>query len=184
MRNRIEIKRFRALSLEELYAILELRTRVFVVGQKITAEPEVDGHDPECAHALLWVPGTENTVPGTKYTVPGTENTMPGTVSSQQTGDAPQGPANAKMRLAGTARIFVDRAPIAVGRVAIHPDYQREGLGTLLMREIQASFDGQKATLHAQAHLRDWYERLGWRAEGEVFLEAEIPHISMRFDAR
>ena len=36
----------------ELYEILALRDEVFVVGQKITSEPEVDGLDPEFHHVL------------------------------------------------------------------------------------------------------------------------------------
>lgn len=49
-----EIKHYDNLTRDELYAILELRCDVFVVGQKITAEPEIDGRDRECAHAMLW----------------------------------------------------------------------------------------------------------------------------------
>ncbi|MBM4341772.1 MAG: GNAT family N-acetyltransferase [Deltaproteobacteria bacterium] len=45
-------KRFEDLGLRELYAILQLRDEVFVVGQKITAEPEVDGLDPQCVHVM------------------------------------------------------------------------------------------------------------------------------------
>lgn len=42
------------LTKDDLYAALQLRDVVFVVGQKITAEPEIDGRDPECAHALAY----------------------------------------------------------------------------------------------------------------------------------
>lgn len=51
---RTEIKAFYELSLDELYQVMVLRNEVFVVGQKITAEAEVDGRDPECHHALMW----------------------------------------------------------------------------------------------------------------------------------
>ncbi len=43
---------FDRLSLTDLYQILWLRDEVFVVGQKITAEPEVDGADPQAVHVL------------------------------------------------------------------------------------------------------------------------------------
>ncbi|MEY3013872.1 MAG: hypothetical protein RIT45_2607 [Pseudomonadota bacterium] len=43
---------FHELSLMELHDILWLRNEVFVVGQKITSEPEVDGRDPECVHVF------------------------------------------------------------------------------------------------------------------------------------
>jgi ElaA protein len=42
--------RFQDLSLLDLHDILWLRNEVFVVGQKITVEPEVDGQDPACVH--------------------------------------------------------------------------------------------------------------------------------------
>jgi ElaA protein len=53
----IEIRPFDELTTEQLYAILAVRCEVFVVGQKITAEPDVDGADPACAHAMLWEDG-------------------------------------------------------------------------------------------------------------------------------
>lgn len=45
-------KPFAQLSLDELYGLLWLRDEVFVVGQGITAESEVDGLDPQCVH--IW----------------------------------------------------------------------------------------------------------------------------------
>lgn len=43
---------FAELTLRELHDILWLRNEVFVFGQKITEEPEVDGRDPECVHVF------------------------------------------------------------------------------------------------------------------------------------
>jgi ElaA protein len=130
---------FEELSLNELYGILHLRDLVFVVGQKITSEPEVDGRDPLCAHAMLY--------------------------------DGAQ--------LVGTARVFLSEDPAVVGRVAVRPDRQGEGLGTVLMEQVQQALGARKAELHAQAHLEAWYTRLGWRRVGDVFVEAEIPHVMM-----
>jgi ElaA protein len=45
-------KPFHRLTLMELHDLLRLRTEVFVVGQKITVESEIDGKDPECTHVL------------------------------------------------------------------------------------------------------------------------------------
>lgn len=134
-----EIKPFEALTLRELHDIFWLRNVVFVVGQQITAEPEVDGRDPECEHALYYV------------------------------GE----------RLVGTARVFHRARPQVVGRVAVHPDAQGEGHGTRMMEHIQAHLGDAPAELHAQAHLEAWYTRLGWRRVGDVFVEAEIPHVMM-----
>ncbi|MFN3199093.1 MAG: GNAT family N-acetyltransferase [Bradymonadia bacterium] len=127
------------LSKDDLYAILHLRDLVFVVGQGITSEPEVDGRDPECAHAMLW---------------------------------------HGEL-LIGTARVFTEQSPQVVGRVAVHPERQRGGYGTWLMEQVQEAMGDVSAELHAQAHLEAWYARLGWRREGDVFYEAEIPHVMM-----
>ena len=43
---------FADLTLMELHDLLWLRNEVFVFGQKITEEPEVDGLDPECVHII------------------------------------------------------------------------------------------------------------------------------------
>lgn len=86
--------------------------------------------------------------------------------------------------LVGTARLFEGRDPVVVGRVAVDTSRQRAGLGSALMSAVNAYLGDRPAELHAQAHLRAWYEGLGWRAEGEVFFEAKIPHVTMRRPAR
>lgn len=135
------IKPFAELTLMELYEIMCLRDIVFVVGQKITSEPEVDGRDPECWHAMLRQHG----------------------------------------KLVGTARAFANESPKIVGRVAIHPELQGTGLGTVMMRHVQGWLGDTHAELHAQAHLERWYTSLGWVRFGDVFEEAEIPHVMMRW---
>ncbi|MSP92874.1 MAG: GNAT family N-acetyltransferase [Myxococcales bacterium] len=131
-------RQFDELTLRELYDLLHLRDLVFVVGQRITAECEVDGHDPEYAHVL---------------------------------GRADDG------RLVATARVNVAKTPMKVGRVAVHTDLQRAGLGTRLMRYVhdQVMRDAP-GEMSAQAHLVPWYASLGWRPQGEVYIEAEIAH--------
>ncbi|MFW5966864.1 MAG: GNAT family N-acetyltransferase [Persicimonas sp.] len=144
MARSVDIKPFDELTRDELYRILELRNLVFVVGQEITAVPEIDGRDPDCEHAMLWRDG----------------------------------------RLLATARIAVDDSSRKVGRVAVHPDFQRQGLGTELMRAIQDHLGSRTAKLHAQAYLEEWYLDLGWKRVGEPFEEAGIEHVEMRWSGR
>ena len=87
----------------------------------------------------------------------------------------------AQGRAIGTARIFADETPMVVGRVAVHPDYQRGGIGSRLMRHVQQWLGEREAELHAQAYLEGWYAGLGWQRFGEPFDEAEIPHVMMRW---
>lgn len=46
------LKAFDALSVHELHELVRLREEVFVVGQRITAEAEFDGLDPQAHHVL------------------------------------------------------------------------------------------------------------------------------------
>jgi len=135
----VDIRPYEDLTRDELHEILELRCRVFVVGQEITGVPEIDGRDSECAHAMAREGG----------------------------------------ELVGTARIFAEREPVKVGRVAAARDRQREGIGTAVMEAVQEWLGERPAELHAQKYLEDWYTSLGWERRGEEFLEAEIPHVRL-----
>jgi ElaA protein len=46
------LKPFATLTIDELHELVRLREEVFVVGQRITAEAEFDGKDPEAHHVL------------------------------------------------------------------------------------------------------------------------------------
>lgn len=83
--------------------------------------------------------------------------------------------------IVGTARVFFNKSPVKVGRVAVDRDYRNRGIGTAVMKHIQQQLGGERAFLHAQIQTRDWYERLGWRPVGDVFDEAGIEHIEMRW---
>lgn len=85
-------------------------------------------------------------------------------------------------QLVGTARIFSGEEPAIVGRVAVHTERQGEGLGTVLMRKVQRFLGSRHSELHAQAHLESWYSRLGWERVGDEFIEANIPHVMMRWE--
>ena len=136
---RFDHRPFEKLTLRELHDVLWLRNEVFVFGQRFTAEPEVDGRDPECVHVMGWDGA----------------------------------------RLVATARLFVDKDPVKVGRIAVHNDLQGRGLGTDLMRYVHGLLGDRPAAMSAQAHLERWYGSLGWERVGEVYEEAEIPHLRM-----
>ena len=136
-----KISAFDDLDIYRLYDIMCLRDRVFVVGQGITAESELDGRDTEAWHVEV------------------------------HDGDV----------LVATARLFVADDPISVGRIAVDHEMQRAGYGTAMMQWLNEWIGSRRAEMHAQAHLEPWYSRLGWRRVGEQFMEAEIPHITMRW---
>ena len=84
----------------------------------------------------------------------------------------------------GTARLLDKGEGIAkIGRVAIIKEFRGLGLGALLMRFIEReALNGSYKTLilEAQCYAIPFYEKLGYTAEGEVFLDANIEHRLMK----
>ena len=67
--------------------------------------------------------------------------------------------------------------------MAVEPSRRGKGLGSRLVRAALGVARLQGATeavLHAQSHARGFYEAMGFSAEGEVFDEAGIEHVTMR----
>jgi len=87
-------------------------------------------------------------------------------------------------RVIGTGRLVIRPDGTGViGRMAVLPKARGTGVGAQVLRalEARARERGLRAVeLHAQAHARSFYDRAGYAAYGEDFLEAGIPHVSMR----
>ncbi len=90
--------------------------------------------------------------------------------------------------LAAYARIMApgidDDSGAAIGRVVTSPKSRGGGLGHLLLaqavRECEARWPAHSIWLGAQAHLQGFYGQHGFVAEGEGYLEDDIPHMGMR----
>jgi predicted GNAT family N-acyltransferase len=66
-----------------------------------------------------------------------------------------------------------------IGRVAVLPEYRGRGFGRAVMASLHDIARQQGATavtLAAQLHAFGFYEKLGYEARGEVFLDAGIEH--------
>ena len=72
---------------------------------------------------------------------------------------------------------------IKVGRLAVLQAYRRRGIGRAIMSKVNAALDeqGMLGVMHAQAYLEAWYAGLGWVRDGDVFMEAGIDHVKMRY---
>lgn len=81
--------------------------------------------------------------------------------------------------VAATARLLDDGAERRIGRIATHPAHRGAGLAAALIQAAMERSDGPWV-LDAQAHLAEWYGRLGFAPEGDEFLEDGIPHVTMR----
>ena len=82
----------------------------------------------------------------------------------------------------GTARLLPE---CQIGRMAVLSPWRRQGIGTRLLRcLIDAADDPQRLFLNAQTSAEAFYRRNGFTSEGEVFMEAGIPHIRMIYRSR
>lgn len=78
----------------------------------------------------------------------------------------------------GAARLYGNK----VGRVATLKSYRKKGVAKDIMNKIEKyALDNHidLLKLHAQMPVKVFYEKLEYIAEGDVFYEADIPHVKM-----
>lgn len=88
-----------------------------------------------------------------------------------------------KGQIIATARLIASGAGATIGRLCVAQTHRHQKIATRLMDEILTccrEMEVQSIELHAQLYLQAFYERCGFTAQGEVYLEAGIPHITMR----
>ena len=79
--------------------------------------------------------------------------------------------------------VFVEPSVAKIQRMAVIDDVRGRGVGRdlLVFLEEEARRRGAlRYLLWAQTHARPFYEKAGYRAEGEQFDDAGIPHIAMQ----
>ncbi len=147
-------KRFDELSVNDVYALLALRSEVFVVEQRCVFL-DADGADRSAWHLLGRTDAADGAPslaaylrcldPGLKYPEP------------------------------------------SIGRVVTAPALRGRGLGRALMDEgLERSHDAWPAAaivINAQMRLEAFYRSLGFRTEGEPYVEDDIDHVQMRLAA-
>ncbi len=82
----------------------------------------------------------------------------------------------------GTLRILVKGKIAKIGRVAVAAEARNQGIGTEMMRRTLAycrSLHLESVALDSQTYITPFYEKLGFLVNGEVFMDAGIPHIHM-----
>ena len=80
----------------------------------------------------------------------------------------------------GTVRLVADGH---IGRMAVLAQARKLGLGSKLLRAAIEAARGRgvhEVYLHAQVQALGFYARHGFIAEGEVFMDAGLPHRTMR----
>lgn len=71
---------------------------------------------------------------------------------------------------------------VKIERVAVRATHRKSGYGQLLMQFLETSVKQQgysKLALNAQYHAKSFYEALGYKSIGDIFMEENIEHIAM-----
>lgn len=88
---------------------------------------------------------------------------------------------------AAVCRFYYNKAEEAytVGRIAVLKEYRDRGFGAALLAETEKlviSLGGKRLILAAQVRAKSFYEKQGFKAEGEEFPDEGCPHIMMAKD--
>ena len=81
----------------------------------------------------------------------------------------------------GTARLTAEGK---IGRMAVLSEWRKQGVGASLLQaliEKARSLGLTKVTAHAQVSALSFYEKHGFTRQGEVFIEAGIPHQAVQY---
>ncbi|MES9873376.1 MAG: GNAT family N-acetyltransferase [Candidatus Sedimenticola sp. PURPLELP] len=84
----------------------------------------------------------------------------------------------------GTVRLLPDGQ---IGRMAVVSSWRNRGIGGRLICHLLESTDKQRFPrlfLNAQTQAVSFYRRFGFAEQGEVFMEAGIPHLRMELTER
>lgn len=169
------IKHFRDLTLEELYAILRLRSEVFVVEQNCVFL-DIDNNDQTQLHVMGWA------------LLPPTSTSSSASASSESASSDSLTDKQPIRTLVATTRLFsLTHSPYptytCIGRVCVSLSVRRHGVGKELMkRSIQAveeNYGKGPIKIGAQMYLKNFYGSFGFYQVGEPYDEDGIMHIYM-----
>lgn len=148
----------------------EIRRQVFVDEQRVDPALEFDGLDEGSDHFLAWMgEGSDRVAVGTARLRP------LGTSFEADASASPGKPTESAISPA-------DRCVAKGERVAVLGEYRGQSIGRAIMKALEdrARFRGiSRIVLYAQVAALPFYEDLGYRARGPIFIEAEIEHREM-----
>jgi predicted GNAT family N-acyltransferase len=85
--------------------------------------------------------------------------------------------------IVGTCRLIeADQDAVRLGRMAVSQAVRRQGVAAGLLREAEhhaRETGARRIVLHAQLSAQSVYERDGYVAHGDIFMDAGIEHIAM-----
>ena len=83
---------------------------------------------------------------------------------------------------AAAARLFEEDRGWHIGRVAVLKKFRGTGLGAQIMKkaeEFARENKISKISLSAQKRVQGFYEKLGYKAQGDIYYDEFCPHIMM-----
>lgn len=86
----------------------------------------------------------------------------------------------------GVGRLFTEDngETYHIGRVAILKEYRKYHLGSAIMEEMikkAKELHGKKIVLSAQCRVEQFYEKLGFKKQGDIYYDEFCPHIQMEY---
>jgi ElaA protein len=148
------VKKFDDLTVEELYAILQLRNLVFAIEQNCVY-PDLDDKDQSSYHLMCWSEGLRTPSEQNKKLV-------------------------AYTRIVPPAVIYKEPS---IGRVVTAAAVRGTGIGKELMNRsitcIEELYGKIPIRIGAQVYLQKFYTDLGFQNSGDTYIEDGIPHIEM-----
>ena len=89
-----------------------------------------------------------------------------------------------EVKAIATARLFNGKTQgeFIVGRIAVLPEYRNKHIGAEMMEILQKrikELGGKEIVLSAQCRVRPFYEKQGYKAQGQPYLEGLCEHIKM-----
>jgi len=85
-------------------------------------------------------------------------------------------------RLIGTCRLLIDSGVALLGRMVVSAERRGAGVGSAILEEADRTALAAGAgaiRLNAQVPARGVYDRAGYEADGAVFMEEGIEHVTM-----
>lgn len=87
--------------------------------------------------------------------------------------------------IAAYTRIYESSEASHIGRVVVKRENRKNDLGKLIMKEsidsCESVYGSQDIIISAQLYLLKFYSELGFKSEGDIYLEDGIKHIQMRY---
>ena len=135
--------------LDDLTEVYEIRREVFIEEQHKTEQEEFDEYDKEAIFCIVY---------------------------EENKNDEEKNPV-------GTGRLVrLKNGLFKIGRIAVKKEYRGKQYGDMLVKMLvnKAFMCGAtEVYVGAQVNAKGFYEKIGFKVYGEIYMEANIPHLEM-----